>query len=71
MSSPATAPRALIVSETAFLRQADAIQQALATFKGVIAVPNISNATIKPVLYDLIDATVSSNVSFLLFDLFI
>ena len=70
MSSPATAPRALLVSETAFLRQADAIQQALATFKGVIAVPNISNATIKPVLYDLIDATVRPTVISPFFDLF-
>ena len=61
MSSPATAPRAL--SETSFLRQTESVQQALTTFKGVIAVPNIVHAAIRPVLLDLIDAT----VCFLLF----
>ena len=60
MSSPATAPRALIISETAFLKHVDTVHQALTTFKGVIAVPNIVHAAIKPVLYDLIDATARS-----------
>lgn len=58
MSSPATAPRALIVSEAAFLKQTDNIQKCFDTFKGIVAVPNIGYAMIKPIVANLIDATV-------------
>lgn len=67
MSSPATpsaasaapsAPRALVVSEAAFLKQTENIQKSFDTFKGIIAVPNIANAMIKPILHNLVDATV-------------
>src|SRR5277367_6235838 len=58
MSSSATAPRALLVSEAAFLKQTEAIQKAFDTFKGIIAVPNISYSMINPILANLVEATV-------------
>ena len=58
MSALATAPRALIISEAAFLKQTDNIQKCLDTFNGIVVVPNIGYAMIKPIVANLIDATV-------------
>lgn len=58
MSTPSTAPRALVVSEPAFLKQAELIQKNLDAFKGISAVPNLGDALIRHALSDLIDATV-------------
>ena len=58
MSSSATSPRALVVSEAAFLKQADNIQKCFDTFKGIVTVPNICYAVIKPIMTNLIHATV-------------
>jgi len=58
MSSSATVPRTLLVSEAAFLKQTEAIQKAFDTFKGIIAVPNIGYSMINPILANLVEATV-------------
>jgi len=67
MSSLATAPRALIISEAAFLKQTDNIQKCLDTFNGIVAVPNLGYAIIKPIVTNLIDATVCLFKTYLLF----
>src|SRR5277367_723144 len=72
MSSSATVPRTLLVSEAAFLKQTEAIQKAFDTFKGIIAVPNIGYSMINPILANLVEATVCfslfKHISLILFN---
>lgn len=58
MSAPATAPRALLLSEPAFNKQIEAVQQAHASFKGICDVPSIGKSFVKLALIELVDATV-------------
>ena len=68
MSTPTGPSRALVLSETAFKKQIDAVQQAHAAFKSVRDVPQLGKTFIKLALHEIVDATVCLllNFSFIL-----
>ena len=65
MSSPTGPSRALVLSETAFKKQVDAIQQAHSAFKSVCDVPQLGKAFLKLALNELVDATVCFSPNFI------
>jgi hypothetical protein len=66
MSTPTGPSRALVLSETAFKKQVDAVQQAHSAFKSVRDVPQLGKAFIKLALDELVDATVCFSPNFIL-----